>query len=112
MTAHITNSPPATRTPAGLQSSRELFIRRLGLGTACAVIYLALVGGVASILGRGGWTLIDALMLLCFAVAAPWSVLGFVNAMIGAWLCWRPSRELLFDRARSAPDAAHIPAVQ
>ena len=111
MTADTTNNIPATRTPAGLQNSRELFIRRSGLGLACAVIYAALVGSVALILGRGGWTLIDALMLLCFSVAAPWSVLGFVNALIGAWLCWRPSRELLFDPARSAPDAVRIPTV-
>ncbi len=41
---------------------------------------------LGSVLGADGWSLLDALILIAFAVAAPWSVLGFWNAAIGLWL--------------------------
>ena len=40
----------------------------------------------ARILGAGGWTLLDVVMLACFAIGTPWTVLGFWNALIGLWL--------------------------
>jgi membrane glycosyltransferase len=73
-------------TPAGLQSARLLARRRLFVAGLNGATYLGLGAVMVDVLGAGGWTVIDALMLLCFLVAAPWSVLGFWNAVIGLWL--------------------------
>ena len=40
----------------------------------------------ARILGAGGWTWVDVVLFVCFAVGTPWTVLGFWNALIGLWL--------------------------
>ncbi|HEX2724441.1 MAG TPA: glucans biosynthesis glucosyltransferase MdoH, partial [Beijerinckiaceae bacterium] len=47
---------------------------------------MALVGAMAAVVGAGGWTLVDVVLLVCFLIAAPWTVLGFWNAVIGLWL--------------------------
>jgi membrane glycosyltransferase len=84
-------SPPqdGSTTPAGLQSTAELSRRRwivLGLNVAT---WLLLNGAAWSILGSGGWTLVDIVLALAFAIATPWTVLGFWNALIGLWLLHR-----------------------
>ena len=38
------------------------------------------------VLGAGGWTLVDTIMFVCFALGLPWTVLGFWNSVIGLWL--------------------------
>jgi len=81
-----TTAPVSNRTPAGLQSIAELG-RRQGLVAVLNVAtYLALLAVAAVIAGAGGWTAVDAIMFAYFALAAPWSVLGFWNAVIGLWL--------------------------
>ena len=76
-------------TPTGLQSAGELTRRRrISLGTSGAV-YVALLVWLAQILGAGGWSVIDVLIFACFALAAPWSVLGVWNALLGLWLLRR-----------------------
>ena len=82
--------PAAAMTPAGIQSAALLTRRRQIAFALNIVTYLALALALAGVLGAGGWTLIDALMFLCFLIAAPWSVLGFWNAMIGLWLLHGP----------------------
>jgi membrane glycosyltransferase len=77
---------PSLTTPAGLQAMADLASRRrlvlwLNVGT-----WLAFMLAAAYILGSGGWTWLDVLMLLCFAIGTPWTVLGFWNAVIGLWL--------------------------
>ncbi|WP_018265762.1 glucans biosynthesis glucosyltransferase MdoH [Methylosinus sp. LW4] len=72
--------------PAGLQSRAELFRRRLLVAAIDAAVYLALLIWLADILGQDGWSVIDAAILFCFAIAAPWSVLGVGNAVLGFWL--------------------------
>ncbi len=73
-------------TPAGLQrpralARRRLFVAALNIGT------LALLGwGIATALGAGGWSVPDWMILVCFLVGAPWTVLGMWNAVIGLWL--------------------------
>ena len=76
--------PPMT--PASLQSLAELERRRLLVATASGVVYVALLLWLAAILGAGGWTALRAAILVAFAIAAPWSVLGVCNAAIGFWL--------------------------
>jgi membrane glycosyltransferase len=73
-------------TPTGLQSERTLLRRRfLMLGLAGAT-YLALAAVMGEIAGAGGWTVVDVILFLCFLVAAPWTVLGFWNALLGIYL--------------------------
>jgi membrane glycosyltransferase len=64
----------------------ELALRRRIVAALTIGTYLALAAVMASVLGAGGWTLLDIVMMVCFLVAAPWSVLGVWNALIGLWL--------------------------
>ncbi|PSC02670.1 glucans biosynthesis glucosyltransferase MdoH [Alsobacter soli] len=75
-----------TITPTGLQSTHELARRRRIVAGLNGVTFLALLIPLATVLGAGGWTTVDWLMLACFFLAAPWTVLGFWNAAIGLWL--------------------------
>ena len=59
----------------------------LNVVTWAAMMWLA-----AHILGSGGWTLLDLVLFLCFAIGTPWTVVGFWNAVIGLWLLhWHKS---------------------
>jgi membrane glycosyltransferase len=73
-------------SPTGLQSNAELSRRRLIVLTLNVVTYLALLWAAATVLGAGGWTLVDMIMFVCFMIGTPWTVLGFWNAVIGLWL--------------------------
>jgi membrane glycosyltransferase len=73
-------------TPAGLQSIATLKARRwlvlaLNLTTLAGLLY-----GVSLVLGAGGWTAADIVIFVALLFGAPWSVLGFWNAVIGLWL--------------------------
>jgi membrane glycosyltransferase len=76
--------PPMT--PAGLQRLAELKRRRLLVAGMSSVIYLTMLLWLAVILGAGGWTFLRVAILIAFAIAAPWSVLGVSNAALGFWL--------------------------
>ena len=81
--------PPAglsLTTPAGLQSIDELTWRRRIVFTLNAGTYAALLWAAAQVLGAGGWSPVDVILLVCFAAGTPWTVLGFWNALIGLWL--------------------------
>ncbi|MEZ5856705.1 MAG: hypothetical protein R3D67_18895 [Hyphomicrobiaceae bacterium] len=91
-TSTLASSPasrpgPATHTvPSGLQATRELSRRRwlmLGLNLAT---WFAMMWVAATILSAGGWSVLDYVLLACFAVGTPWTVVGFWNAVIGLWL--------------------------
>ncbi len=86
-------------TPAGLQASAELTWRRLFVAMLNVLTYLFMANWMADILGAGGWSIVDILMMLCFLVGLPWTVLGFWNAVIGLWLL-KGSRKAL---AATAP---------
>ncbi len=73
------------RTPAGLQSRRMLLGRRV-LVAALNLLSLAALGwGVATVFGEGGWSPSDIVIFVCFLIGAPWTVMGFWNAVIGLW---------------------------
>ncbi len=76
--------PPMT--PAGLQSRAELERRRLLVAAMSCVVYLSLLLWLAVILSAGGWTALRVAILIAFAIAAPWSVLGVSNGALGFWL--------------------------
>jgi membrane glycosyltransferase len=79
-------APMIDTTPAGLQASGELMWRRVFVATLNVVTYLLMARWMAHVLGAGGWSFVDVVMLLCFLVGLPWTVLGFWNAAIGLWL--------------------------
>jgi len=80
--------PPAQplTTPTGLQSIDTLTWRRRIVVGLNAATYAGMLGAAAAILGAGGWTIVDMVLLAAFAVGTPWAVLGFWNALIGLWL--------------------------
>lgn len=82
------SSPPLgeTMTPAGLQPTAVLQRRRLAALTLNLATYAGLLYWLAAILGDQGWSAIDVGIFICFAIAAPWSVLGVWNALLGLWL--------------------------
>ena len=73
-------------SPGGVQANATLNRRRLILLTLNVVTWAGLMLWAASILGAGGWTLVDWVLFICFGLGTPWSVLGFWNAVIGLWL--------------------------
>jgi membrane glycosyltransferase len=93
MTETAQHTRPATptvgtslTTPAGLQAIAELSRRRSIVIALNVVTWLAMMWIAASVLGHGGWSLIDVIMFVCFAFGTPWTVLGFWNSVIGLWL--------------------------
>lgn len=74
------------RTPSGLQSLFDIRRRRVAVLILNLATYVVLLGFLAMILNSGGWTIVDIILLVSFAVASPWTVLGFWNSIIGLWL--------------------------
>ncbi|MEO0362867.1 MAG: glycosyltransferase, partial [Pseudomonadota bacterium] len=74
------------KTPAGLQSTRVLTRRRFFVAGINLASMAALSYGLISIFGSGGWTPADIAIFVCFLVGAPWTVMGFWNAILGLWL--------------------------
>lgn len=73
-------------TPTGIQSMDELGRRRLLVIALNVATWLLLMWGVATVLGAGGWSLLDYVLFIAFAFGSPWTVLGFWNSVIGFWL--------------------------
>ncbi|HXE69196.1 MAG TPA: glucans biosynthesis glucosyltransferase MdoH [Hyphomicrobiaceae bacterium] len=80
--------PPALSltTPTGLQSIDELTGRRRIVFGLNLITYALMLWWAGRILGAGGWTWVDGVLFVCFALGTPWAVLGFWNALIGLWL--------------------------
>jgi len=73
-------------TPTGTQSIEDLRRRRLVVTVLNVSTYLLLMWGISLVLAAGGWTSIDTILFLAFAIGSPWTVLGFWNSVIGLWL--------------------------
>lgn len=93
-------------TPAGAQSRSTLFRRRVIVAALNGATIVALLVWLASILRVGGWSPIDLAIFACFAVAAPWSVLGVWNSLIGVWLLHASGKGLKGALEQTAPFAA------
>ena len=65
------------------QSMANVARRRILMTAACAVTYAGLVALLGHILSHGGWSAADVAVLIAFMFAAPWTVLGFWNAVAG-----------------------------
>ncbi len=96
-------------TPAGLQRRSDLRLRRLAVLVLNLVTYAGLMAALAVVLAAGGWTVLDTIVFVAFALGAPWTVLGFWNAVIGLALLHGVKDGV----ARVAPFAAaaegHVP---
>jgi membrane glycosyltransferase len=73
-------------TPAGFQEKSVLFRRRvimalLTLSTVACQLYV-----LGRVLGGNGWTALDIGIFAAFIVSAPWTIMGFWNALVGFWL--------------------------
>jgi membrane glycosyltransferase len=73
-------------TPAGIQTVSELARRRLFFAAFNLIVYAALLWAAAEVFGAGGWTAMGVIGFAAFAIASPWTVLGFANAAVGSWL--------------------------
>lgn len=85
-TTMAASSQPGAETlssPAGLQANATLARRRAAFLTLTAVTWAGLVAWMALILSAGGWSLLDAVILVCFVFGTPWAVLGFWTAVFG-----------------------------
>lgn len=60
--------------------------RRLAMLAAVLSLWGAFLAAAAHVLSAGGWSVLDAVLFVLFAVATPWAVLGFCNAAVGLWL--------------------------
>jgi len=73
-------------TPAGLQDRRDLTARRVAFAAINLATMAALTWGLANVFGKGGWSVSDIVILICFFFGAPWTVMGLWNAVLGVWL--------------------------
>jgi len=73
-------------TPAALQDSRDLALRRSIFVALNLASLAALTWGIAGVFGAGGWSATDIVILACFLVGAPWTVMGLWNSLVGVWL--------------------------
>jgi membrane glycosyltransferase len=83
--SRLSAGAPCLTTPAGLQAIATLNGRRLVVLALNFATWGLLLAWAASILAAGGWTWLDGVLLVCVALGAPWTVLGFWNAAIGLW---------------------------
>jgi membrane glycosyltransferase len=77
-------------TPAGLQSLPVLRRRRMTVALLNVLTMAALASGMHGVFVSGGWTAAEMVILGCFLVGAPWTVMGLWNAVIGLWLLRGP----------------------
>jgi membrane glycosyltransferase len=99
------NASDTRFTPAGFQKKSVLFRRRLimallTLGTIACQLYV-----LARVLGGNGWTTLDIGIFAAFLVSAPWTIMGFWNALIGFWLL-----HFVKDPLKQVTPFAHHPA--
>jgi membrane glycosyltransferase len=73
-------------TPAGLQNKRVLTARRIAFAAINLATLAALTWGLANVFGKGGWSITDIVIVICFLIGAPWTSIGLWNAVLGVWL--------------------------
>jgi len=94
------------KTPAGIQRRHLLKRRRTVFAFLNVATWFALILWLGTILRASGWSGIDIAIMSCFALAAPWGVLGIWNALTGLWLLYRRQAGRRNWLAQVAPYAA------
>ena len=69
--------------PLSAYSDKRIVGRRLLLAGLLASTIAAMLALAVRALSAGGWGAADTLLLICFAMTLPWTVIGFWNAVIG-----------------------------
>ena len=77
---------PDSMTPTGLQDKKVLARRRAFVLMLNLVTLSVLAYGVYSVFSSGGWSVSDVVIVGCFLIGAPWTIMGLWNAVIGIWL--------------------------
>lgn len=54
-----------------------------------ATTFVLMLGGAGCVLGAGGWSTLDLVLIACCALILPWTIMGVWNALIGLWLIGR-----------------------
>ncbi|QDL93027.1 glucans biosynthesis glucosyltransferase MdoH [Paroceanicella profunda] len=98
--------PDPSLTPAGLQPRRVLARRRAIVIVLNLLSFAGLTAGVAAVFGTGGWSTADVVILATFLLGAPWTVMGFWNAVLGLWLLHGARDGLVRAAPHLAPGAA------
>ncbi len=75
-------------TPAGLEHRSVLRARRLLFAGLFLTSMAVLITAVARVFSEGGWSTSDLLIVVCFVVAAPRTVMGLWYSAIGFWLLY------------------------
>lgn len=70
-------------TPTGTQSLKAIGRRRAIFGVLVTATILGMAAWLVQILSHDGFGLLDALLLACFLIYAPWIAVGFWNSVIG-----------------------------
>ncbi len=81
-------SPTSFGPPPSPPTSQESRInrRRLFMALANGGTLLLVLAATVRLCAAGGWSLVDAGLLICALAITPWHALGFWNALIGLWL--------------------------
>ncbi|MEM6905495.1 MAG: glucans biosynthesis glucosyltransferase MdoH, partial [Pseudomonadota bacterium] len=77
---------PSRTTPTGVQTKRSLIARRAFVLTLNLVSLAALTWGIWNVFAPGGFSVTDMIIVGCFVVGAPWTLMGLWNALLGIWL--------------------------
>ncbi|MBY8975269.1 glucans biosynthesis glucosyltransferase MdoH [Rhodobacteraceae bacterium NNCM2] len=72
--------------PTGLQDLRDLARRRAVVVALNLATLAALSWGIYNVFSVGGWSASDIIIVICFFLGAPWTIMGLWNALIGMWL--------------------------
>ena len=75
-------------TPAGLEHRSVLRARRLLFAGLLLTSMAVLITAVARVFSAGGWSASDLLIVICFVIAAPRTVMGLWYSAIGFWLLY------------------------
>ena len=80
MTSHIEAEPLRGSTP---EREVRLRRRRLAFFSLVSATILFLLAGLATVFLQGGFSVLELMMILLFALNLPWIAIGFWNAAIG-----------------------------
>ena len=70
-------------TPAGLQSRKTLFRRRVLMLGICAATLVLVLWGVINVFSADGLDALEFAIIASIALSAPWTILGFWNSLLG-----------------------------
>ena len=93
-----------------MQLHRTLLLRRLAFAGLVVGTLAGLTAAMAAILAHGGFGVLDGVLLAAFLMSAPWTVIGFWNAVIGVCVLHlaRNPEGLIAPFARLADPAAPV----